>query len=196
MTRRFNFYRLQHNEDGASLVEFALVLMPLCILLFGSLEVGYRFYAQSVINGSLREAARMASTGQYTAAQIDTHVKSRILDFRGDSNPQVQVKSYRDFTGVGVSEPITSGTVDSGTYCYDDINNNSSWDEDRGATGLGSAEDVVYYQVNMSYPTLFDFSSKVLGRGNTVSLSANTLVSNEPYAAANTSTPTNRCVAA
>ena len=36
---------------GAAAVEFALILMPLCITVMGTLELGYRIYAIAVVNG-------------------------------------------------------------------------------------------------------------------------------------------------
>lgn len=193
MTRHLSLRRLRRDNWGASTVEFALILMPLCILIFGSLEMGYRIYAESVVNGVLRDAARLATTGGYTGDQIDTIVKNKILDFRRDAGVTITKKSYSDFTGVGVAEPITSGSVDSGSYCYQDINDNNQWDEDQGKGGVGRAEDVVYYQVDMTYKTLFSFSSRLLGLGGISKISANTVVSNEPFAAVVHTDPVTRC---
>lgn len=194
MTKHRLFNRLRDSSRGATTAEFALILIPLCIMLFGSLEMGYRIYAESVLNGALREAARMASTGSYTGTQIDNQVRQRITDFRRDATTTIIKKSYVDFTGVGVAEPITSGTIDSGNYCFSDVNGNGVWDEDQGKSGLGGAEDVVYYEVDMSYNSLFAFSIKALGLNPITSLSANTLVSNEPFAAVVRTTPPTKCV--
>jgi len=187
---------IKRSDDGSSIVEFALILMPLCVILFGSLELGYRIYAQSVINGALRDAARMASTGGFTGAQIDAQVSTVIKSFSRDATVTIVKKNYQDFTGVGVAEPIESGSVESGTYCFKDINNSGGWEEDQGETGLGGAEEVVYYEVGMDYDTLLPFNYKYLGMGQITSLSANTLVSNEPFAAVINTTPAKICVVA
>jgi hypothetical protein len=157
------------------------------------MEVGYKIYAISVSNGAIRQAARMASTGEYTGAQIDDHVTKQIRNFRKDAGVAIVKKSYSDFTGVGLPEPVTSGTVASGTYCFDDINNNGSWENDRGANGLGDAEDVIYYEVTATYPTLFKFSEKVLKLSGTTTIKLNTIVSNEPFAAVVNTPPPNIC---
>lgn len=185
---------IKRADDGSTSVEFAMILMPLCVILFGSLELGYRIYAQSVINGALREAARMASTGGYTGTQIDTRVTTKIKNFSRNATVAIVKKSYRDFTGVGVAEPVTSGTVDSGTYCFKDINNSGSWEEDQGTSGQGGAEDVVYYEVGMDYKSLFPFNVKYLGMSQTTTVTANTLVSNEPFAAVVTTPQPTLCV--
>lgn len=193
MTTRSLPHRLSSEERGATIVEFAIILVPMSVLLMGTLELGYRIYAQSIVTGSLRTAARMASTGGYTGTQIDAYVTDKLHEFRSTADVVIDKRSYSDFTGVGEAEPITSGTVASGSYCYQDINNNSSWDEDRGKSGLGGAEDVIYYEVQFSYPTLFPFIIKQLGFPATTVVEANTIVSNEPFAAVTPSTPVTRC---
>jgi Flp pilus assembly protein TadG len=179
---------------GVAAVEFALALPVLALLIIGTLEFGYRIYAMAIVNGALREASRMASTGQYTASQINSSVTDAIQGFRKDAVVTIVTKSYSNFTGVGVAEPVTSGTVASGTYCYQDINGNGQWDADQGTSGLGNADDVVYYQVTATYDTLFAYSEKMFGLGPKEKISANTLVSNEPFAPPSSAVPPTKCV--
>lgn len=183
----------RHDQRGATIVEFAIILVPMSILLMGGLELGYRVYAQSIVAGALRDAARMASTGGYTGSQIDTYVTNKLHAFRSTAGVVIDKRSYSDFTGVGEAEPLTSGSVNSGTYCYLDVNGNGTWDEDQGKSGLGGAEDVIYYEVEFSYPTLFPFVINQLGFPETTRVKANTIVSNEPYAAATRTTPPTLC---
>jgi Flp pilus assembly protein TadG len=180
-------------ERGAAAIEFAMLLPVLCVLVIGTMEVGYRIYAISVSNGAIREAARMASTGQYTGAQIDAEVTKQIHEFRKDAGVAIAKKSYSDFTGVGLPEPVTSGSVESGTYCFEDINKNGNWDEDRGKDGLGGAEDVINYEVTTTYPTLFKFSETVLKFSSGTKIVESTIVSNEPFAAVVKTTPPTVC---
>lgn len=186
--------KLRTCERGVYLVEFAFALPVLLMFLLGGFEIGYRIYAIGVVNGSMREAARMASTGSYTEVEIDNKVKSMIKDFNASATTTIVKKSYSDFTGVGLPEPITSGTLASGKYCYQDINNNGTWNEDRGTSGLGEAEDVVYYEVTMKYNTLLPFTQAMFGFPSITTIKQNTIVSNEPYAAVSRLTPSTRCV--
>ena len=181
-------------ERGATIVEFAMVLPVLCVLVMGTMEVGYRIFAVSVSNGAIREAARMASTGEYTGTQIDAAVTKQIRAFRKDATVSIVKKSYSDFTGVGLPEPVTSGSVASGTYCFQDINNSGSYEDDRGKDGLGGAEDVINYEVTATYPTLFKFSEKVLKFNASTKIVESTIVSNEPFAAVVKTTPATICV--
>ena len=140
MAVRARLATLRSCRKGVAAVEFALILVPMLLFIMGTMELGFRIYAISVTNGAVREAARMASTGTYTGAQIDSEVTSSIKALRSDAVVAIVKKSYDDFTGVGLPEPITSGSVASGTYCYKDINGTKSWENDQGTTGLGGAE--------------------------------------------------------
>lgn len=186
--------RLACCEKGLALVEFALLAPVFLLFVLGGLEIGYRVYAEAIVNGALREAARMASTGEYTGAQIDAKVTSMVHEFRDDAGVEIDKLSYSSFSGVGTSEPVTSGTIESGTYCYLDINDNDQWDEDQGAAGLGGPEDVIYYEVTMTYGTLMGFTKKTLGLPDLSTIQQNTIVSNEPFAAVVRTTPAPTCV--
>lgn len=178
---------------GAAAIEFALLLPVFCLVVMGTMEVGYKIYAVSVSNGAIREAARMASTGEFTGAQIDAEVMKRIQAFRRTATVNIVKKSYSDFTGVGLPEPILSGSYESGTYCFSDVNENGNRDDDQGVNGLGDAEDVIYYEVTTSYPTLFKFTEKVLKFPSITTVKLNTIVSNEPFAAVVRTPPPKVC---
>ncbi len=55
--------RWWHDEQGQSLVEFALVLPILLLILVGIFNFGQVFYSDIVINEAARDAARYASIG-------------------------------------------------------------------------------------------------------------------------------------
>lgn len=189
---------LRRDQKGATIVEFALVLPVLSVLLLGTLDLGYRSYATSIVQGSLHEAARMATVGNVTTTQIESRVTSRLRDFSRDATISTATRSYVDFNGVGVPEVITSDTVPVGTYntgdCYQDINGNGRYDLDRGRTGVGGSEDVVYFEVTMRYPHIVPIAN-FLGSNwsNDVVITQNTLLRNQPYAGRNVATPAVLC---
>ena len=119
---------LRKAEDGATLVEFALILPALCVLLLGIFDLGYRSYANSVLLGALHDAARMATVGGLTQAQIDARVRSRLSNFANNSTVTIQTQSYFEFSHVGTPERITSDTAPFNTYnsgdCFEDANGN------------------------------------------------------------------------
>ena len=49
------------NQRGAAAVEFALVLVPLLLIVLGTIDWGYYFYIREVVTNAAREGARAGS---------------------------------------------------------------------------------------------------------------------------------------
>lgn len=186
---------IRRDDRGVTLVEFAAILPVLCMLLLGIFELGYRSYAASVLQGALHEAARMATVGGVTQAQIDARVRTRLRTFSNDATITIDTKSYQDFASVRQPERITQDTAPLGQYnvgdCYDDTNNNGRWDADRGTAGTGNAEDIVRYEVTLAYRRVFPVAG-FLGWSDIETIRSNTVLRNQPYAARVNRT-VNRC---
>ncbi|MGF1549068.1 MAG: TadE/TadG family type IV pilus assembly protein [Sphingomonadaceae bacterium] len=178
--------RIRRDERGVTIVEFGFVAPVLVLTLIGLFDLGYNLYVSSVMQGALHEAARMATVGDKTPSQIDNHVKERLTDFHPDATIVTDQKSYYDYAGVGKPEKITSDTVPLGEYnagdCFEDSNGNGQYDLDRGKSGLGNSEDVVQFEVTMSYPAMFPLY-KLIGGDQQQVMTASTLLRNQPYAA-------------
>jgi Flp pilus assembly protein TadG len=178
---------LRRDQKGATIVEFALILPVMCVLLLGTLDLGYRSYVSSIIQGSLHEGARMATVGGIPTSQIEAHVANRLRDFANNSTVTTTTRSYADFNGVRTPETITQDTAPVGLYnagdCFQDVNANGQYDLDRGRSGLGGAEDVVLFEVTMRYPHIVPMAN-FLGSGwsNDVVITQNTVLRNQPYA--------------
>lgn len=176
---------LARNTRGTTIVEFAMILTPLLMLLMGAIELGHMSMARSTVEGALREAARMATTGNSTSANIDTFIKGRVQMVSG-ARVTIVKKAYDDFEQVNRPEPLTSDVAPIGQFnpgdCFRDLNENAKWDTDSGSSGLGGAEDIIYYEVTLDYPPLFPFMKVVPGFPDSIQLSANTVLRNEPYA--------------
>ncbi len=74
--------KLKKEEKGQSLVEFALVSLPLLLLLLGMIEFGWLFNGQIAITGAAREGARAAAVGgnpQTIQTSVDDHVRATAL---------------------------------------------------------------------------------------------------------------------
>lgn len=67
--------RLRHERDGASAVEFALVLIPLVLLVFGTIQFGLAYNRQQSFHAAAREAGRLLSVG-YDLGEIDGAVRN------------------------------------------------------------------------------------------------------------------------
>jgi len=66
-------------EEGAAAVEFALVIIPLIVLLFGIVEVGFLLFAQGTLAGAAREGVRFYAL-QPTRADIDSLAADEVRD--------------------------------------------------------------------------------------------------------------------
>lgn len=76
--------RNEKKESGQALVEFALVLIPLLILIFGAIEFGRIFHATHVITSAAREGARAAAVHG-----SDDEIKIKIEDAVGSLVPKI-----------------------------------------------------------------------------------------------------------
>ena len=190
ITRRFTT-RLVGNVRGATLTEFGLVVIPFMMLLSGTFDLGYQAYLRSVTAGVLEKAARRAAIGAYSSADTDQFIRDQmksILPQSQQNNPaavQITKLNYYNFSGTSGAERITGDTVPLGVYnstdCYEDRNGNGRYDAaGSGASGQGGADDIVYYQVTVQIPRVFPLYA-LIGWGSTMTVSAKTLIRNQPY---------------
>jgi len=199
MTARARMFRLFRDSRGATIAEFALILPTLCVLLMGTFELGWRMYASSVVQGTLHEAARMGTVGNKTTTEVDEYVRERLLTFSRNGTIKTDVRSYEDFTHVATPERITSDSVPTGEFnlgdCYEDFNDNNQYDLDRGKIGLGNADDIVRYEVTLSYPRMFPVAG-LMGWDELATIKSSTVLRNQPFGSRTNVTPQVRCTAA
>jgi hypothetical protein len=141
-----------------------------------------------VVEGTVHRAARLATIGNKTPTQIDDFVKSQLAAFSRNGTVTIDKKSYYQFSNVDKAEPLctspgadlnNNGIVDSGD-CYRDINNNGGYDDDSSKGGIGGSDDIVFYKVTLTYPRLVPLGG-FFGWANTQTISAKTLMRNQPY---------------
>jgi Flp pilus assembly protein TadG len=190
-------WRIRRDLRGATLIEFAMILPVLMILLMGTFDLGYQSYVTSIVQGALHEASRMATVGNVPMSTIETHVQNRLRSFSRNATITVRTDSYSDFNGVAVAEPLTTdqGTpnvYDQATDCYRDVNGSGKYSRDMGRSGMGGSEDVVRFQVRMTYPRLFPMAG-LLGWSNNVEIVQNTMLRNQPYAGRTVAVPPILC---
>lgn len=193
-------HRLVRDERGAALVEFAFVAPVFLVMLMAGLDLGYRQYLQSVIAGTVESVARRSAVGGMSTTQVDTAIITdvkKILPESAKADPEsikIIKRSYDNFSSIGNPEKITSDTAPVGTYnvgdCYEDANRNNVFDATGGSTGIGGAEDVIYYQVDVEFPRLFPMAG-LLGWEVNQKSTVKTIVRNQPYGAQ--ATPPVRC---
>lgn len=181
-----------------AVTEFALVAPTTCVLMLALFDLGHGIYYASQMQGAIHEAARQATVGDKTGAQIDNFVTSRVNKLVKNPTITITKKNYADFTGVKKAEKIVTDTAPFGTYnakagltpgdCHEDANQNGSWDADRGRTGIGGADDIVYYEIAVTYDRIFP-AWALIGAPSTQTVKVNTVLKNQPFAAQNKSAP-------
>jgi Flp pilus assembly protein TadG len=101
--------RSGRDEDGAAAIEFALVMLPLIVLLFGSIQYGLYFWAMQGGSDIARSAARDSSVGDVTAqtcTAFRTAVRSQIGGITGDAATATIKRTFLYADGTG---PIDEG---------------------------------------------------------------------------------------
>lgn len=196
MTRVRFIPALRGDRRGAVLVEFAILAPVMLVMLMGIFDLLYQVYAQSILNGELQKAARDSGIegGAANTAVIDAKVQTMVKKIAPSATFTSTRKSYDTFSEVA-PEPFTdsngNGVRDPGE-CFTDENGNGSWDQDPGAAGQGGASAVTVYTMTATYPRLFPIAS-LLGWPTTQTVSATTLLKNQPYATQTTTANVTVC---
>lgn len=184
--------RVARDEEGATLVEFAIILLPLLLLLMGGLDLGYQAYLQSVLQGALNDVARSGSMeapsfdceGDSVEAKVGCAITRRSDVVARNATYSIEIRSFFDFSGVGRSEKLITDYNSNGSYdpgdCFSDLNNNGAFDESAGREGIGGADDVVFYRVTLNSPRLFPLQG-ILNVPDTYTIEAQSAVRNQPF---------------
>jgi Flp pilus assembly pilin Flp len=196
MMRKILRSRLLADQRGVTIIEFAILAPVMMILLMGLGDMLYQIYAQAILDGELQKAARDSGIegAGVNIATIDAKVQTRIKQIAPRATFVTTRKAYDTFSEVA-PEPIfdTNGNnkLDPGE-CFTDENGNGVWDQDPGIAGQGGASAVTVYQMTATYPRLFPVAS-LLGWSKTMTISATTLLKNQPYATQTTTANVKVC---
>ncbi len=194
---RAQLHRLARDEQGASMMEFGLILTPFCVLVLGAFDVGHTLYMQAVLQGVVQKAAREGtlenSAGNATDRQtaIDSLVRSQVRDLNKTADVSFSRRFYRSFSDAALKKSEDFNDTNGNGLCdgpiggnpgesYVDANNNNVWDRDGGDAGQGNARDNVIYTVTVAYPRLFPID-RFIGGSGTTRIVATTVLANQPY---------------
>ena len=110
--------RRYRSEEGANLVEFALVLPVLLLVLLGIVDMGFMFQRYEVVTNAAREGARLAVLPGYGTADVQSRVVAYVSAGRvptTGTNPDVLVEDV----SIPVSgRPSMSAKRVTVTYTY------------------------------------------------------------------------------
>src|SRR3954451_14447258 len=91
--------RSRKTERGAIAVEFALVMLPLVVLIFGAMQYGLYFWAMQGGSDIARSAARMSAVGDVsttTCAAFRASIKDQINSLSGNGATATITRTYTD----------------------------------------------------------------------------------------------------
>jgi Flp pilus assembly pilin Flp len=179
------FRRLRADARGTTMVEFALIALPMIVTLLGFLDLGYREYMSTQLNGAVAAAVRSATVGNVTTTQVDNIVYQMMAPFAPPSQITITHLSYRQMSGVGKPETLTTDVNGNGRYdpgdCWIDSNPNGVWDADAGLNGLGGSDDVLMYKASVTFPRFLPMA-RLLGWSANQTVAASTVMREQPYA--------------
>lgn len=198
--------RLFGDRAGGAVHEFAMILPVMLVLCMGLGELAYQEYVQAILTGAVQKAGR-DGTIQGNASQTSA-LDQKVIDQVKAVAPNAVFTSTRnnyDNYGAIAGEPFTDSKYpanSSGVYdgvcdhgeSYTDVNGNGRYDSDLSQTGEGGANDISKYTMTVTYQRIFPIAAWV-GWASTITLSATTLLKNQPYATqtANTGTTSGTC---
>jgi len=185
------------DEQGATLVEFAFVAPIFLVLLLGIFDAAYTQYSASMVNGVMQKAGRdmtLENAGG-NQATLDAMVEDRVQRVVPGATVALSKLSHFDFDDIGEAEDFTDEDGDgicNNNEIYVDDNANGQWDADKGKSGIGGARDAVLYTATVTYPRIFPMYT-LIGLPETVTVSASTVLRNQPYDNQDRSTTTGNC---
>jgi Flp pilus assembly protein TadG len=166
--------RFGRRKDGATVVEFALVIFPFLAILFAIVEIALVFFAGQVLETAAADSARRIMTGEVqstgmTQAEFKNDVCSRLLAlFNCQSGIHIDVKNYTNFAGASVAPPVDAdGDLDTSGFGFNP----------------GVQGNIVLVRVAYEWPIFvrdFGFNLATLPNGKRL-LMATAAFRNEPY---------------
>ncbi|MCI4589966.1 pilus assembly protein [Sphingobium sp. BYY-5] len=181
------------DRRGASVPEFALILLPLCFILFGGLEMGYQIYVRSVMLGALERASRLTTVQTVDSTTIESDIETTIKRVVPSASVETTKSSFYQYSNINAMERLTkdangNGVLDSGD-CWEDVNNNGIRDvATTGLNGIGGADDIVRYNTVVTYNRILPLF-RFIGIGNIATLTASTMMRRQPYEVQTIPTP-------
>lgn len=165
-------HRLLGDRKGVAAIEFAILALPLFIMIFGIIEVSLMFFVNSALDASVHKISRMIRTGEIASSKITlADFKARIcndmlLSFSCSSDLLVKV-NVLDLSSAASGDPIDDSGNLTVTETYD----------------IGKGSDYILVQTFLPWTAavnFFSLSSAKLSDGRYL-LGSSVLFRNEPF---------------
>jgi Flp pilus assembly protein TadG len=157
--------RLWRDQTGASLVEYSLIALPFFLLLYGTFEIGFVYWASQELEHAASHGARLVRTGQVQTkgldqAQLTAEVCSKTAVLVACTTKlRLDVRSGKTFGDITPPAPLngSGGLKAAGEFTF----------------SPGAANEVVLISAFYDWPPLLKPSGWILR--------AATVVRNEPF---------------
>jgi Flp pilus assembly protein TadG len=180
--------RLHADEGGTTAIEFAVIGSALMFILFGIVE----FSAAMTVGNSLEAATNMSSrlgkTGYVDAEAQQTQEETILAEVERRVGPLIDMSRIRlthevfnDFKSLTTPDIFTDNNGDG------DTNDPGEWtdvDADGfrdGAEGTGGSGNIVIYRISYPWKVMTPAFNRLLGDDGIITLTAYSVVKNEPY---------------
>jgi Flp pilus assembly protein TadG len=107
MIRRVRTSNRNHNDQGAAMVEFALVATMLLVIVFGIIAFGRAYNAKTELTGAVREGARAAALRLPPATVVQKVI---------DAAPGLGLTAASVTAGTCAAGDVTSNVTVTATY--------------------------------------------------------------------------------
>lgn len=168
--------RLARREDGATVVEFAIVIFPFLAILFAIVEVALVFFAGQVLETAVADSARRIMTGEAQKAGLTQQTfKDDVCGrlhamFNCQTGVHIDVRKYASFDAAVLTPPTydeEAEAIDVSDFQFDP----------------GVQNNIVVVRVAYEWPIFvrdFGFNLATLPNGKRL-LMATAAFRNEPY---------------
>jgi len=112
------------DPSGASALEFALVAVPLILMLLAVLQVGVVYFANFTLENATAQGARLIRTGQaqtqkFDAGAFKSEVCKHISSPLSCTKLKLDVRRFASFSGAELTNPLDSGGNLKTSFTYD-----------------------------------------------------------------------------
>lgn len=118
--------RFAQADRGATAVEFAMISLPLMVLIFGVVELAMVLLVATSLESAIESSARLIRTGEFqtgassTKADFKALVCARMsfLSAKCNSDLHVDVRTFNDFAGLSGNAPQNPAVFNSASTCF------------------------------------------------------------------------------
>lgn len=183
------FFLGRRSQSGSAMVEFALLAPAFIAIVGGIFEFSGILFAQTLLEGGVREASRFGIIGSSSDADageaaIKKIIKKNAFGLIDADKVQIVTLAYHSFGVVGQPEPFDDANGN-GRFDpeedeeFEDVNGNGAYDDDQGAAGLGGGSQVVLYRLAYDWDIMIPIFEPFFGEQ--IALEATVAVRNEPF---------------